>query len=110
MLRWILVVISALMLACVSLQPAVACEQASSAGVNVAVDGDDGQPPQAPELGIEMPALFFAPAAWPLSGALPVRPQTPASPIAAAPYLGAPLRPPCGLSALFREVRPGSSC
>ncbi len=84
------------MLACVSLQPAVACEQAGSASVNVAVDSDDGQPPQAPELGIEMPELFFfAPAAWPISVALSVRPDVPTSRLNAAPYLGAPLRPPC---------------
>ncbi len=95
MVRWFLVVISALMLASVSLQPAVACEQAGSATVSLAADADDGQPPQAPELGIEMPELFSAPAIWPLSVAGSAAPQAPASRLAAAPYLGAPLRPPC---------------
>ena len=96
MLRWFLVVISALMLACVSLQPAVACEQAGSATASLAVDGDDGLSPQASEPGIEMPDFFLAPAAWLMGEALSAPPPVgPTMRLAATPYLGAPLRPPC---------------
>ena len=81
------------MLVGVSLQPAVACEQAGSSVVGVVLDQDDGPP--ALEPGLEMPELFSAPLAWHIAESVSPVPSAPASLVPPPPFLGAPLRPPC---------------
>ena len=81
------------MLVGVSLQPAVACEQAGGSATSVLVDQDDGPP--AVEPGFEMPELFSGPLTWLIGESASPVPTAPASQVPPPPFLGAPLRPPC---------------
>ncbi|MBV8503896.1 MAG: hypothetical protein JO006_19520 [Paucibacter sp.] len=96
MFRWILVVVSALMLISVSLQPALACEQpngAAASSLSLTPD-DDGTGPAAPDLAIEMPDLFPGRAPWALVPAVLPAPLSRAERLAPPPYVAPLLRPP----------------
>ncbi|XHS77357.1 hypothetical protein ACFJGW_16760 [Burkholderiaceae bacterium UC74_6] len=94
MIRWILALCSALLLVCVTLQTAAACEPlAQEMGVAVALHDDDGKP--APDLAPELPELFFLPAGHSIPQPSTALPAAPALPVSTAPYLGGLLRPPC---------------
>ena len=87
------------MLVCVSAQPAAACEQAGGVLAS-ALSGDDSGADEGPtsptsEPGVEMPAMIGGPTVWPLLDGAAEAPVGPAPRLAAAPFLGAPLRPPC---------------
>ena len=96
MFRWVLIVASALMLLCVSLQPAAAFDLQSdtAASSQSALPDDDGAGPAAPDLAIEMPELFTGRTPWAIArDAAPV-PLSRASRLAPPPYLAPLLRPP----------------
>ncbi len=96
MFRWVLIVASALMLLCVSLQPAAAFDfqNDTTTSSSSSMPDDDGAGPAAPDLAIEMPELFTGREPWAIApDAAPV-PLSRASRLAPPPYLAPLLRPP----------------
>jgi hypothetical protein len=93
MIRRILALCSLLLLLCVTVQTAAACEPLAQE-MGVAVAHDDGDAP-APDLALELPELFFLPAGPALPQPQAALPAVRTEPMSPAPYLGGLLRPPC---------------
>ena len=97
MFRWVYIVVSALMLLCVSLQPAAAFDLQGSdttTSSQSALPDDEGAGPALPDLAIEMPELFPGRAPWALAPEAAPLPLSRASRLAPPPYLAPLLRPP----------------
>ena len=96
MSRWIVALVSALLLVCLNLQSAVASELQSDTTTSSqsALPDDDGTGPTAPDLAIEMPELFTGRTPWAIApDAAPV-PLSRVTRLAPPPYLAPLLRPP----------------
>ena len=96
MFRWVLIVVSALMLVCVSLQPAAAFDLHGDTPTSSssALPDDDGAGPAAPDLAIEMPELFTGRTPWAIARDAASAPRSHATRLTPPPYLAPLLRPP----------------
>jgi len=96
MSRWILALVATLLLVCMNLQGAAACElqnEATTSSFSTLPD-DDGAGPAVPDLAIEMPELFTGRAPWAIALDTALLPLGDLARLAPAPYLGPLLRPP----------------